>query len=382
MRPGLAFLICTAGIALLLVSFPGMAVEPNPEAASQISVTNVTMDPAVYFEGDTGIITIEITNNGPESVAIRRATMYDTDISVISSSYDTTTTVGAGNKMQFTFTVKADLPSGIYYPKFSLDFRDAGYLRYPIQLRVDNDPLEVSILNKPDTFGPGRKEQIDIIIGNPRDNPVTGTIVHFRGEDLDPVPSSSFVGVLNPDQAQKVSFNVTPQKPTTLDIVVDYNNGVNSHSTMITLPVNFGESKTQAEPTLSNIVVEYQDGHYVLTGDVFNAGLEVANSVVITTGEGGEPVNPYREYVVGSLQPDDFSSFEITFTAENTSVVDVVVDYRDVDGNPFVRTTPVTIPAKTTAKEKQPGVALPIIAVVAISAVVIGGAIWYSWKKR
>ena len=51
-----------------------------------------------------------------------------------------------------------------------------------------------------------------------------------------------------------------------------------------------------------------------MTGDVYNAGLEVANSVLLTTG-GGQPVNPYRNYVVGSLQPDDFSSFELTFTA-------------------------------------------------------------------
>jgi hypothetical protein len=382
MRQRLAQIIGILGITLFLVSFPGIAIEPDAAAASQITVTSITMDPGVFFEDDTGIITIEITNNGPESVAIRRATMYDEDILIISSSYDTTTTVGPGNKMQFSFTVKADVPPGVYYPKFSLDFRDAGYLRYPIQLRVDNDPLEVSLLSKPDTFGAGRKEQIDILIGNPRDNPVTGTIIHFRGKDLDPIPSSLFVGVLDPDQAQKISFNVTPREPTELDIVVDYRNGVNSHSTMIAVPVQFGESKKQAEPILSNIVVAYGDGHYTLTGDVFNAGLEVANSVVITTGEGGQPVNPYREYVVGSLQPDDFSSFELTFTAENTSIVDMVVNYRDVDGNPFVRTTPVIIPAKTTAKEKQPGVALPIIAVIAISAAAIGGAIWYSWKKK
>src|SRR5512136_2447381 len=110
MRPGPALVLCTVGIALLLISFPSMAVEPEVAAASQIAVTSVIMDPAVFFEGDTGIITLEITNNGPESVAIRRATMYDNDLSVISSSYDTTTTVGPANKMQFTFTVKADLP--------------------------------------------------------------------------------------------------------------------------------------------------------------------------------------------------------------------------------------------------------------------------------
>ena len=85
MRRRLTPIIGIIGIALLLVSFPGMAIEPDTAAASQITVTRVTLDPAVFFEDDTGIITIEITNNGPESVAIRRATMYDEDILVISS---------------------------------------------------------------------------------------------------------------------------------------------------------------------------------------------------------------------------------------------------------------------------------------------------------
>jgi hypothetical protein len=364
----------------LLISFA--TAEDKGDSAAQITVSSVDVNPGVFFEGDTGIITIEIVNNGPESVAIRRATMYDSDISVLSSSYDTTTTVGAGNRMQFTFTVKADVPPGIYYPSFSLDFRDAGYLRYPVQIRVENDPLEISVLEKPDTYSAGRKDRIDIMVGNPRDNPVGSVIVHFRGTSVDPAPSSYFIGTLNPDQAQKISFNITPAEPTSLDIVVDYKNGVTPHSSVVTLPVNFGESKKQAEPILSNIIVEYGDGKYTLTGDVTNAGLEVANSVVLSVGDGAEPVNPYREYVVGSLQPDDFSSFEITFLAENTTLVQVLVNYRDVDGNPSMRTTPVIIPPKTSAKEKTPGVATPIIAVILVSAVLIGGAIWYSWKKR
>ncbi|MDD1706047.1 MAG: hypothetical protein LUQ12_03285 [Methanoregulaceae archaeon] len=363
--------------------FPVVAAQETGDgAAAQITVSGVDINPGIFFEGDTGIITIEVVNNGPESVAIRRATMYDSDISVISSSYDTTTTVGAGNRMQFTFTVKADVPPGIYYPSFSLDFRDAGYLRYPVQIRVENDPLAISVLDKPDTFSAGRKDRIDITVGNPRDNPVGSVIVYFRGKSVEPAPSSYFIGTLNPDQAQKISFNITPGEPTNLDIVVDYKNGVNPHSAVTTLPVAFGESKKQAEPILSNIIVEYKDGKYTLTGDVTNAGLEVANSVVLSAGDGAEPVNPYREYVVGSLQPDDFASFEITFLSENTAQVQVIVNYRDEDGNPSVRTTPVVIPPKTSAKENSPGVSTSIIAVILISAAVIGGAIWYSWKKR
>src|SRR5690606_32295119 len=167
------------------------------EGAAQVTVSSVDLNPGVFFEGDTGIVMVEIINNGLESVAIRRATMYDADISVLSSSYDTTTTVGAGNRMQFTFTIKADVPPGIYYPSFSLDFRDAGYLRYPVQVRVENDPIEISVLHKPDTYSAGRKEQIDIMVGNPRDNAVGSVIVHFRGTSLDPAPSSYFIGTLD-----------------------------------------------------------------------------------------------------------------------------------------------------------------------------------------
>ena len=219
------------------------------------------------------------------------------------------------------------------------------------------------------------------MVGNPRDNPVGSVIVHFSGASVDPEPSSSFIGTLSPDQAQKISFNITPAEPTRLNIVVDYKNGVNPHSSVVTLPVIFGESKKQAEPILSNLIVVYEEGKYTLTGDVTNAGLEVANSVVLSAGEGAVPVNPYREYVVGSLQPDDFSSFEITFLAENTTLMQVLVNYRDVNGNPSMRTTPVVIPPITSAKEKSPGVATPVIAVILVSAVLIGGAIWYHGRS-
>ncbi len=380
MKKGMPVLVFAVIACSLLSSF-ALAADPQ-ESAAQIAVSSVDVNPSVFFEGDTGIITIEVVNNGQESVAIRRATMYDSDITVLSDAYDTATTVGAGNRMQFTFTIKADVPQGIYYPSFSLDFLEAGYLRYPVQIRVENDPIEISVLDKPDTYNAGRRDQIELNVGNPRDNPVGSVIVHFRGASVDLAPSSYFIGTLSPDQARKISFNVTPAEPTELDIVVDYKNGVNPHSSIVTLPVTFGEIKKQADPILSNIIVEYEEGKYTLTGDVTNAGLEVANSVVLTVGEGGVPVNPYREYVVGSLQPDDFSSFEITFLAENTTQVQVQVSYRDVDGNPSLRTTPVVIPPMTTAKEKPPGVATPVIAVILVSAALIGGAIWYSWKKR
>jgi hypothetical protein len=360
---------------------PVMA-QDDSAAAAQVAVTNVIVDPAIFFEDDTGIINVEITNNGAQSVAIRRATIYGGDVTVLSQAYDTTTVIGAGNRMTFSFTIKADVPPGIYYPYFSLDFRDAGYLRYPIPIRVDNQPLTLAVLNKPDVFSEGRKDRVDILVGNPRDNPVSGVVVNFLGSRMDPVPGSYFIGNLDSDQSRQVSVNITPEEPGNLQILVEYKNGINDHADSLTLPVRFGESKTEANPVLTNIVVEYGNGHYTMTGDVYNAGLEVANSVLLTTRSPTTPVDPYRNYVVGSLQPDDFSSFELTFTASDVSEIPVAIEYRDIDGNPFEKVSMVSIPPKNTKNEENPGIALPVIVIIVVSAAVIGGAIWYSWKKR
>jgi hypothetical protein len=364
-----------------ILAVPVMA-QDDSAAAAQVAVTNVIIDPAIFFEDDTGIINVEITNNGAQSVAIRRATIYGGEVTVLSQSYDTTTVIGSGNQMTFSFTIKADVPPGIYYPYFSLDFRDAGYLRYPIPIRVDNQPLTLAVLNKPDVFSEKRKDRVDILVGNPRDNPVSGAVVNFLGSRMDPVPSSYFIGNLDPDQSRQVSVNITPEEPGNLQILVDYKNGINDHTDSLTLPVRFGESKTEANPVLTNIVVEYGNGHYTMTGDVYNAGLEVANSVLLTTRSPTTPVDPYRNYVVGSLQPDDFSSFELTFTASDVSEIPVAIEYRDVDGNPFEKEFTVSIPPKNTQNEASSGIALPVIVIIIISAAVIGGAIWYSWKKR
>lgn len=359
------------------------AVDSAAEAAAgQVSVTLVTLDPAVFIEGDTGTITVEVTNNGVQSVPLRRATMYDPDIRVLSNPYDTATSIGAGNKMTFVFTVKADVPEGIYYPVFSLDFRDAGYLRYPVKLQVQNDKLEISVVEKPDTFSAGKKDTVRIIVGNPRDNQVNGVIVYPGGQGLDIVPTSYFIGNINPDSSSGLSLSVTPYETTNLKIKVEYKNGINTHISEVTVPVVLGESKKQANPILSNIVVDLEGETYSVTGDVTNAGLEVANSVVVMAGEGVTPVDPYRKYVVGSLQPDDFSSFEITFQAENLESVPIVVTYKDVDGNLFEKTTAVDVPEFTPGAGKEGGIPLPIIGLIIVIAVVIGGVIWYSWRKR
>ena len=74
---------------------------------------------------------------------------------------------------------------------------------------------------------------------------------------------------------------------------------------------------------------------YTLTGDVNNAGLTDAKSMIVTVGAPAKAVEPYAQYAIGSLAADDFSSFEITFTATDLSSVPLVITWKDNDGNSF-----------------------------------------------
>jgi hypothetical protein len=373
--------LCLLGFLLL----PGLAVATTSveDAAAQVSVTNVTLDPQVLFAGDTGTITVEVTNSGTQSVAISRASLADNDIDVMRSMYETVGTIGAGNKMYFTFTIKATCPEGIYYPKFELELRNAGSLRYPVTTKVQNTDLTLSVIEKPDSFSSGKKDAVKISVGNTRPNRVTGVTITPIGDSVDVTPSTYFIGNLDSNGSSTVTFNVIPQASTDLEFRVDYFNGINKHSTALKIPVIPGQGKKQANLILSNIEQKTEGDICYVTGDVTNAGLEIAKSVVVSSGSPAIPVDPNKEYVVGSLNPDDFSSFEITFKTDKETTIPLVITYKDADGNIFTKESSIEIdngfiPATGSSREAG-SMPFTVMVVIVIVIVLVAGAIGYSW---
>ena len=170
-------LIIVSSMAFTALAAPtdtsGSTATSLSPAYTQVTVSDVTLDPRTFATGDEGTITVIVQNTGTQSVTIRRATLYDKDITLLSSTtYDSVGSIGAGNQMPFTFTVKADVPEGIYYPVFSLEFQDTGFLRYPVKLEVKNSPVVLSVTDKPDTFVPGKKSVVTLSLSNLRTNAI------------------------------------------------------------------------------------------------------------------------------------------------------------------------------------------------------------------
>ena len=357
-------------------------------AAGKVYISSATYDPAVFFPGDKGTLTVEVTNGNANDtgISVNHATLSsDTAIKSTSRPYDSSSNLGPGQKKTYSFQVIADGSDGTYYPTFSLDFRDADSLYYRTLAKIENTPIVLTIVDKPDTFTQGKKKTIYAQVANPRENTVKNIILEVSGTGITATPSKIFVGELTSGAKVPVNFSVTADQPTTLHFLLNYDNGDNPHSVTMDVPITFGVDKKQANPVISNVKVKNDAGTYHITGDVNNAGLETANTVMVTSLAPAVPQDPYKTYVVGALKPDDFGAFEVTFSATKADSVPLQLSYRDADGNVYTSLQDVKISASMTgaAAANNTGLPLiPIIAAVVILAVFIGGWIVYLKKSK
>jgi hypothetical protein len=383
-------ILCYLAIVLVTLVLPQVAAQTIPlvdNAASQVSVTSVTLDPAVLMHGDRGLVIIEVTNTGSQSVPLDSASIFTKEFTVVNrNAYLSLGTLGAGNKMTFTYTLEAGVSDGVYYPVFSLSFRSPGSdsLRYPITVKVESSELQMSVIAEPETFSPGRMDAIILLVGNPREDPLNGIVIIPQGEGINFTQKSYFIGDLASGKSSTVVFNVTPNEPSVITFTAQYRNGMNDHIATVSIPIHFGTDKTRADPVVNNFQVSQTNNIYTLTGDVTNAGLSDARGVVVTVGPPAQPVDPNPVSPIGSLLPDDLSSFEISFTATNLTEIPLLISYKDVDGNTFQKTTLVNLTGGGLSTGVMPpgnpgifgGSLLPLLIIIIIVIAIV--VVWRS----
>jgi hypothetical protein len=317
---------------------------------------------------------------------VNHATIGDKNIRLTSAPYDTSAYFGPLQTRSFVFSVATDALEGTYYPTFSLSFRDADSLYYRAAVKVDNTPLELTVVDKPDSFSQGKKKTVYMLIANPRTNNVRNVVLDVSGNGITAAPAKTFIGDLEAGAKVPVNFTVTPDQQTTVLLTLNYDNGDNPHTVTMEIPVAFGADKMQASPVISNVQVKTDAGIYHVTGDVNNAGLETANTVMVTSLAPAVPQDPYKTYVVGALKPDDFGSFEVTFTAASGSKsIPVQLSYKDADGNVYTSVQDVNI-LSSGVSASQPDSSssnmLPVAAGVIIVVVFVAGWALYLRRKK
>ena len=176
-----------------------------------------------------------------------------------------------------------------------MSFVEANSLYYRATAEVDNTPLELTIVEKPDAFTQGKKKTISLQVANPRKNDVRNVVLDVSGAGITATPAKIFIGNLAAGAKIPVNFTVSPEQESQLVLTVTYNNGNNPHTVTMDLPIIFGIDKMQADPVVSNVQVTSSGGIYHITGDVNNAGLETANTVTVTSLSPAIPQDPVQD---------------------------------------------------------------------------------------
>jgi hypothetical protein len=347
----------------VIAGFAGAYTTPESiEAAANVYVSNVSYSPGSFYPGDEGTLTVKVTNgNADTGIVVSHATVYDDNnrFTITSPPYTTATTIGPGQTQTFTFTLEAEsIGDAICYPVFSLDFRDSNSLWHRTSVTIEDAPLELTITDRPDTFTQGGKETVTVTVWNPRESTVRSVVIAPSGSGITSTPIKAYVGDLGPGASKEVSFEVTPSQETELAFTATYLNGNNEHESSITIPVNFGKDKLGAELVVNNIENTNSAGTMTLKGDITNIGLSDAKSILVTVGSPATPINPNPVYAVGNLEPDDFSSFEVTYTSTGMGgTIPLLVEYKDEDGNVYDEQFSINLNGNTATASGATGTA-------------------------
>ena len=301
-----------------------------------VTVSNVVMDPEIFFPYEEGTITVTLTNAGTSAIGLTDPSILGNKIHVVQEDdLGTTTYIGAGETVTYSFDVTVDPPDGTYYALFTVGTVGGSPVHYPIPIIVNSAPLKAVITDEPTPFALSTPGNVTVSLINCRDGALQNIEVTAEGNGADVSPQQVFVASLDADNSTDVDFEITPHQDSNVTFYVTYQNGDNDHSVNVTLPITLGADKTAAVPILNDVVLTTSGSGYDLTGDITNAGISDAEGVVVTVGSPAKGTGTYPVYAIGSISSDDSGSFEVTFTSSDLSSLPVVISWKDANGNDY-----------------------------------------------
>ena len=380
-------LFATAVIALLFIGAGSAATITEPS----YSIQSLTVTPGTLLPGESGQLQFTIQNAGLTPLVIDKISVTDSE-NVISVKHPAITSlgaIGAGKSLTITLPISAKDVDGTFYPTLYVDFKyDSAtnlqytYLKYPFAVTVDSKSVSLSVTERPEVFEPDTTQIVGLSIGNLRANQIDSVVVTASGEGVSCEEGMVFAGAIAPGASSDVFLTViTSEKTESINLDVSYKNGANWHTDTLTIPVEGGELKTGAELFVNNIEITSGASYTTITGDVNNAGLQTAKGLVVSLN-GAEPLQPYPVFVVGSLDADGLSEFELTFTNPESDSLDLIFTYKDDNGNTYVQEETVSISAVQSAGSAVSG-GNPVAAGIAVVLLIliVGGAVFLVWKK-
>lgn len=381
---------------------------PYASADTEIRPTitvNYSIDPGVLMPGDTGTVTVELRNMASGEVYVQEDDeTFDMNAYIASATLEGNKAIkildgiqtdvgllGPGDYIRLTFNIKANenASNGMHFLELEVvGGSDMYNLNYRIPVKVDDRDLKIIVSDMPPTLM-REYSTINVEVVNLRPNDITGVIVTPKGNDIDFFPANVFVGTIAGGNKSTATFTLNTMASIRgnkeMQFSTSYFNGDNLHTSSDT---NYSiDVVDQSALILSALEVENAGNVYSITGDINNFGTTDAKNVMISVmaTDNVTPVQPYEKYFVGTLESDDFSSFELSASTQGNNVdeIPLLIEFRNTNNayayiNENISIQKGVVPTSNNSG----GMSFIMIGLVAVVCIAVIGIIVYSWKKN
>jgi hypothetical protein len=391
-------------LAMILLAIFSSAGSATTEIRPTLTL-NYEIEPQVFMPGDMGTITVTLENMATGEIYVEEddetldMNAYiasasldgNDDLLILDKSYTDIGLLGPGDTLKLTFNVKVkeNASTGVHFVDLIIVGGSNMYdLNYRIPVKVDDRDVKVIVSNLPATLM-NEVSTISVDVVNRRPNDITSVIVTAHADGMIFSPSDYFIGSIAQGNKSAATFTLNTmyceEEYSEVSFSATYFNGDNLHSSA-TASRDVRIIK-QSPLVFTGIEIESTGNKYTFSGDLNNFGITDAKNVMVSIDgmEGVEPVQPYANYFIGTLEADDFSSFELSarVTSKNVTAIPVLIEFRDPDNAYTTISQEISMEAGNTySSSDDEGNSIGLWIVAGLIAIGIVAVIGYSWKKR
>jgi len=325
------------------------------DQAALVYVSNVTTDSGSYFPGDSGTVTVTLTNGGTTAIGLENPTLISPHLDVQGNDWVGMTYVGAGDTISFTTRFTVLPPDGTYNALFTVGTQGGNAIHYPVGINVNSNSLLAAVTSQPTSFAPEAEQNVTLTLMNTRCGAINNIVITPEGTGIEAEPSMDLVPTLASSSSFSETFGITSHQASNLTFNISYQDGDNTHYTDVVLPITLGQDKTAAVPVLNDVALTTSGSGYDITGDITNAGISDAYGVVVNVGSPATGSGTYPVYAIGSIASDDSGTFELTFTTGDLSAVPVVITWKDAAGNDYSLTKTLNLGSSAASANATSG---------------------------
>jgi hypothetical protein len=264
---------------------------------------------------------------------------------------------------------------------------DMNDLNYNIPVKIDDRNLKLIMATMPTTVM-NEISTIEIDIINTRPNEVSNVMIKPEGDNVSFNPAEVFVGNIPAGNKSTVEITLntmaSPGGMKNISFTASFFNGDNYHTSgNKDLEINV---VNQPSLIFTSIEVTQIGNTYSIIGDINNFGTTDAKNVLVSVAgsEDIKPVQPYANYFVGTLEADDFSSFELSARVLSPEVkqIPILIEFRDTDNVYSSVTGHIDLESASAAPGDQQETPTWMWGIIGVITIAIAGVIIYTWKKR